>query len=133
MNIATAVEHLERVVALKLDDGWWATYDDRDGEYLNRFVTLITPLIPARPQDTDRELSYWEQQIQIGKHEREATPETVTTEEEYGALPEGSVVAEPGKQPWTHTFHVWAQGSDTTNDYGLSGTTRQVLRRGRGE
>lgn len=114
VNIATAVEHLERVVALKLDDVWWATYDDdRDGEYLNRFVTLITPLIPARPHDT---------------------PETVTTEEEYGALPVGSVVAARGEDPYVHRDYTWVSAEeDIAEPAEMAGTTRQVLRRGWGK
>lgn len=75
-------------------------------------VTLITPLIPARPHDN---------------------PETVTTQEEYAQLPEGSVVAKPGEEPWVHLPHVWAQEGVATNDMGLAGTARQVLRRGWGK
>lgn len=98
------------VAALKIEKDIWVS-EDRF-EWIDDEVELITPLIPVRPHDT---------------------PETVTTEKEYAQLPEGSIVAEPGRQTWTRLLHMWAQGGYTKNDYGLSGTTRHVLRRGWGE
>ncbi|MGJ4139091.1 hypothetical protein [Corynebacterium evansiae] len=82
-----------------------------ENEWENHEITLITPLIPARPHDT---------------------PETVTTEEEYAQLPEGSVVAKPGEEPWVHLPHVWAQEGAATNDLVLAGNARHVLRYGWG-
>lgn len=98
------------VVALKTKDDLWTSSGFL--EWTDDEVELITPLIPARPHDT---------------------LETVTTEEEYEALPEGSVVAKPGENPLTHTPYVGVQAGDTTNDMALAGTTRHVLRRGWGE
>lgn len=101
--------------AVKKFNGMWGTSGDKTGGVCTWYddeVTLITPLIPARPHDT---------------------PETVTTEEEYEALPQGSIVAEPGKNPWTRKPHVWVQAGATVDDVVLAGTTRQVLRRGWGE
>lgn len=115
VNAADEDHRLDNIAALKVYEDMWET-GGRDGglsmEWDDNEVELITPLIPARPQDT---------------------PETVTTEEEYEALPEGSIVAEPGRQTWTRLLHMWAQGGYTKNDYGLSGITRHVLRRGWGE
>ncbi|MGJ4094740.1 hypothetical protein [Corynebacterium macclintockiae] len=95
--------------ALKIDEGLWTSRGL--SEWTDDEVELITPLIPALPQDM---------------------PEAVTTEEEYGALPEGSVVAKPGEDPWTHKPYVWEQRGAITDDMMLSGTTRQVLRHGWG-
>ena len=101
--------------AFKESTGLWITGKNNKGdesEWYDNEVTLITPLIPARPQ---------------------VMPETVTTHEEYEALPEGSIVAKPGEDPWTHKPYVWVQVGATTNDLVLAGTTRHILRRGWGE
>lgn len=101
--------------AVKESTGLWITGENNEGgvcAWSDNEVTLITPLIPARPHDT---------------------PETVTTEEEYEALPEGSVVAKPGEDPWTHRPYVWEQVGATIDDVVLAGTTRHVLRRGSGK
>ncbi|MGJ4084339.1 hypothetical protein [Corynebacterium macclintockiae] len=95
--------------ALKIDEGLWTSRGL--SEWTDDEVELITPLIPALPHDT---------------------PETVTTEEEYGKLPEGSIVAKPGEDPWTHKPYVWEQRGAITDDMMLSGTTRHVLRHGWG-
>lgn len=104
----------QRTQALKIDENLWVADADLIGddyEWIDSDVTLITPLIPARPQDM---------------------PETVTTEDDYGALPEGSVVAKPGEEPWVHLPHVWAQEGAATDDLVLAGTVRHVLRYGWG-
>ncbi|WP_298076111.1 hypothetical protein [uncultured Corynebacterium sp.] len=101
--------------ALKIAPGLWVTPAREaadESEWHNYEITLITPLIPARQHDT---------------------PETVTTQEEYGELPEGSVVAKPGEKPWVHLPHVWVQEGATTNDLVMARTTRHVLRRGWGK
>lgn len=105
-------DQAQQTKALKVSDAWWITPNEQPGEEpqrLNSKVTLITPLIPARPQ---------------------GEPETVTTEREYGDLLEGSVVAKPGEKPWTHLPYEWAQEGDTVTTAGLAGTTRHILRRG---
>lgn len=81
-----------------------------ESEWHNHEITLITPLIPARPQDV---------------------PETVTTEEEYAQLPEGSIVAAPGSMPWTRRKYAWICRDDSLTTAALAGTTRHVLRWGR--
>lgn len=101
--------------AVKESTGLWITGENNEGgvrAWSDNEVTLITPLIPARPHDT---------------------PETVTTEDEYEALPEGSVVAEPGEEAWTQLRCVWVQHNNTTDEFELAGTTRHVLRHGWGE
>lgn len=98
------------VAALKIGEDLWVSGDHL--EWIDNEVELIAPLIPARPHDT---------------------PETVTREEEYEALPEGSIVAKPGEYPWTHKPYVWEQVGAIADDVMLSGTTRHVLRRGWGE
>lgn len=102
------------VPAIKEWAGVWRSAEtgpDATSGWRDSEITLITPLIPARPHDT---------------------PETATTEAEYEALPEGSVVAKPGENPWTHLPCVWAQSGDASVSEGLAGTTRHVLRRGWG-
>lgn len=98
--------------ALKIAPGLWVTPTREtadESEWHNYEVTLITPLIPARPQDT---------------------PETVTTEEEYEALPEGSVIVSRGGSPWTRGVYGWTSGGSSSTTAELAGTTRRVLRRG---
>lgn len=97
--------------ALKIGEDLWVSGDHL--EWTDEEVELITPLIPARPQDT---------------------PETVTTEEEYGALPEGSVVAKNEERAWTLMGGKWHTGTfNAASHLGMEGTTRHVLRRGWGE
>ncbi|MGJ4112480.1 hypothetical protein [Corynebacterium macclintockiae] len=95
--------------ALKIDEGLWTSRGL--SEWTDEEVELITPLIPARPQDT---------------------PETVTTQEEYGELPEGSIVAKPGENPWVHLPYMWVRDGNTRDNAGMAGTARQVLRHGWG-
>ncbi|MGJ4108532.1 hypothetical protein ACN4DQ_07745 [Corynebacterium macclintockiae] len=99
--------------AVKETPGLWITGENNEGgvrAWSDNEVTLITPLIPARPQDT---------------------PETVTTEDEYAALPEGSVVAKPGFQPWTQRGYTWIYRDHSRSTAEMAGTTRHVLRWGR--
>lgn len=99
--------------ALKIDENLWmadAELIDDDYEWLDSDITLITPLIPARPQDM---------------------PETVTTVEEYEALPQGSVVAESGRMPWVYLPNVWVCRDNPATTAEMAGTTRHVLRWGR--
>ena len=100
--------------ALKITPDLWVTPTREtadESEWHNYEITLIAPLIPARPQDT---------------------PETVTTEEEYEQLPSGSIVAKPEGKPWTRLKHVWAEGDDIMDSFELAGITRHILRRGWG-
>lgn len=96
------------VVALKTKDDLWTSSGFL--EWTDDEVELITPLIPALPHDT---------------------PETVTTEEEYAQLPEGSIVAAPGSMPWTRRKYAWICRDDSLTTAALAGTTRHVLRWGR--
>lgn len=68
--------------ALKIAPGLWATPTREtadESEWHNYEVTLITPLIPARPQDP---------------------PEKVFRREEYAALPVGTIVASEHGAAW---------------------------------
>ena len=115
VNADDGNDSITNAPAVKEPTGLWITGENNKGyenAWTNHEVALITPLIPARPHDT---------------------PETVTTEEEYGALPEGSVVARPGEEPWIHKPYVWAREGGTIDDVGLAGTARHVLRKGWGE
>ena len=100
--------------ALKIAPGLWATPAREaadESEWHNYEITLITPLSPARPHDN---------------------PQTVTTEEEYGELPEGSVVAKPGFLPWTQCGYAWIYRDHSRSTAEMAGTPRHVLRRGWG-
>ncbi|MGJ4079222.1 hypothetical protein [Corynebacterium macclintockiae] len=97
------------VVALKTKDDLWTSSGFL--EWTDDEVELITPLIPALPHDT---------------------PETVTTEDDYGALPEGSIVAKPGGNPWVRMPYMWVQRADGADNSEMAGRTRHVLRYGWG-
>lgn len=89
---------------------------DEDGEGVgltNHEVTLIALLTPERPGESDLR--------------------TVTTEEEYDALPEGSVVAEPDDFALQKgTSGTWCEAFDDRRftSAEISGTARTVLRYG---
>ena len=105
----------ESVPAVKIGENDWSS----GGMELMKWwgddeLTLITPLVPARPVDSDRE----------------SAPETVTTEEEYAALPEGSIVAEDHLFPYWKEEQGWGVKGGRLSNHGMSGTTRQVLRKG---
>lgn len=106
-------ESATNIPAVKKISGMWGTSGGETGgvaAWYDGEVTLITPLIPAHPHDN---------------------PETVTTEEEYEALPQGSVVAEPGSMPWVYLPNVWVCRDNPATTAALAGTTRHVLRWGR--
>ena len=73
-------------------------------------VTLIAPLAPVRPTE----------------------PETVTTEEEYMALPAGSIVAGKDDHPFTKHTGVWTGPAAGRSSSEMAGKTRRVLRWGWG-
>lgn len=105
-------DHQPNTPALKINPCLWVTPAREtadENEWHNWEITLIAPLIPARPQDT---------------------PETATTEEEYEQLPEGSIVAVPGSMPWTRRKYAWICRDSSLTTAALAGTTRHILRRG---
>ena len=109
-------ETVEGITAFKMSDTAWVTGRHNrimDMEWENVEVILIAPLIPARPQDSGRGES----------------PETVTTEDEYAALPAGSIVAHPGARPWYKCLDgSWGDGYSSITS--IAFTPRKVLRRG---
>ena len=112
VNATDGYSNQHNTPAIKIGATLWVTPiqgTNDENEWHNHEVTLITPLIPARPQDA---------------------PETVTTEEEYEALPEGSVIASRGGSPWTRGVYAWTSGGESSPTAELAGTTRRVLRRG---
>ena len=62
----------------------------------------------------------------------EATPRTVTTVEEYAALPDGSIVAELGGRALTLREERWrdTMGNGPHTHDRMGGTTRELLREG---
>lgn len=119
VNADDGYESAEGVTAFKINDTSWVTGDSNgimETVWENDEVELIAPLIPARPLDTDRGES----------------PETVTTEDEYTMLPEGSIVAFTGGNPWLKDSDgKWEDGPSSVA--GIAYVPRQVLRRGWGE
>lgn len=119
VNADDGYESAEGVTAFKINDTSWVTGDSNgimETVWENDEIELIAPLIPARPQDVDRGES----------------PETVTTEDEYEALPEGSIVAFTGGNPWLKDSDgKWEDGPSSVTS--IAYTPRQVLRRGWGE
>lgn len=139
--------------ALKIAPGLWVTPTREtadESEWHNYEITLITPLIPARPHDNHLERTIEEVRnsdgeghtvemggVLIVKCDEYGVPlrrwlETVTTQEDYEALPEGSVVAKRGENPWVHLPYMWVQSFDSTDNAGMAGTVRHVLRYGWG-
>ena len=110
-------ETVEGITAFKMSDIIWVSgvnWETAEMWWENDEVVLISPLTPARPLDTGR-----------GK-----SPETVTTEEEYEALPAGSIVAGSRRSPFRKTTDGrWVHGDDLVN---VAGSPRYVLRYGWG-
>ena len=135
INADDGCESAEGVTAFKINDTSWITGDNNgiiETEWGNGEIELITPFIPARPLDADRERAYWEQQAQIDRYERDVAHETVTTKAEYKSLPAGSIVALPGGNPWfKDSDGAWNDGHSSVDS--IAYTPRQVLRRGWGE
>lgn len=118
MNVDHIGESAERINAVKLAGDKWivGSCENIARIWENHEVGLIAPLIPARPRDADRDES----------------PETVTTEKEYEALPEGSIVAHPGGNPWfKDSDGAWNDGHSSVTS--IAYTPRRVIRRGWGE
>lgn len=110
----------ERAKALKVSVDCWALKPVEKStvwEFENSEVTLIAPLVPARPVGSDRE----------------HMPETVTTEEEYAALPVGSIVAKQNGSAYLKGGDTWLYGDTPLNYRVMNGVTRAVLRKGWGE
>lgn len=108
--------HIGRCNGIKFGgDSWFICDGNHHDTLLDDDITLIQPLTPERPV---------------------SAPRTVTTEEEYAALPEGSVVLRAGHRPLVK-IHMdsWLETSPTprVSDQEISGTPREVLREGWGE
>lgn len=105
------------VPAIKEWAGVWRSAEtglDAISGWRDSEVTLITPLIPARPQE----------------------PETATTKEEYEALPKGTIVAENNGVPWQKLRSgEWISYIFPENrpDDLMDGLVCRILRRGWGE
>lgn len=114
VNVDDGDDRRTNTPALKEWPGVWTTGENHKGARArsDNEITLITPLIPARPQDT---------------------PETVTTEEEYESLPEGSIVALPEGSPYIHKGYIWETEDDLADPAEMAGETRHILRRGWGK
>lgn len=88
---------MERAVAVKIS-GLWVTIGEETAvvdEMKDSDVTLIAPLAPAAPVPVQEE-------------------EWVKDEEEYDALPEGSIVLTSGLIPWIKLAGDWECPSDVT-------------------
>lgn len=109
-------DHQPNTPALKINPCLWVTPAREtadENEWHNWEITLIAPLIPARPHDA---------------------PETVTTEEEYEALPDGSIVAENNVRAFTLNDGKWYAASLSPFSHKrMAGDSRHVLRRGWGK
>lgn len=113
-----------RVVALKLEDGEWRTIGAQTPDecvWTANEVTLIAPLVPATPGPTTTE------------------PEYVETEEEYEALPTGSIVGDylaPNKRKPEVLWQKLPDGRwwSVNREYtvNLTSERRPVIRRGWG-
>lgn len=116
VNVDDEEASAEGVVALKRTKTYWNTEivsgnAGSTGDWLNGEVTLIAPLAPVRPTE----------------------PETVTTEEEYMALPAGSIVAGKDDHPFTKHTGVWIGPAAGRSSSEMAGKTSRVLRWGWGK
>lgn len=106
------------VVALKVGhDAWKVDHNVEPivAAWSDEYITLITPLIPARPQDT---------------------PETVFRREEYATLPVGTIVASEHGAAWQKLDRdEWVSTilPETRFQLPEGNMERTVLRRGWGE
>lgn len=137
----------ERAKALKVSVDCWALKPVEKStvwEFENSEVTLVAPLVPARPVGNKPKKSYWAMQAEadkmvrecmseIDKRSDEEAPETVTTEEEYATLPDGSIVAQQGSEPYIKVEGNWYFQKTFFNDREMREITRTVLRKGWGE
>lgn len=153
-----------RVVALKASHDTWriGRSDSIVTLWRDEFVELIAPLVPERPASDlqakyddlvkrwnhlddlysargsfidELNAKYREAQERIKTLEQASTPRTVTTPEEYDALPVGSAVSTPGNEVWQKGNEgLWSRAfiSDRNTNAGMSGTIRTVLRYGWG-
>lgn len=113
----------ERVVALKVDvDDWRTGVGVVRDEYLwlDGEVTLIAPLVPARPEPEPEP-----------EH-----PRTLTTAKDYETAPVGTIVASPDNNPWVKVSEEgWlVSGSliSSTNSDMAELDEKDVLRKGWG-
>lgn len=117
VNVEGGVKSYTRIVALKDERNYWRTAGAKTPGY--RFwddseVTLITPLVPARPAPA---------------------VEWVETEEEYEALPPGSIVADDMDFPLIkRDTELWYEsgGTRSYSNFDMSYSRRRVYRRGWG-
>lgn len=141
VNVNDEIDSAERVMAVKAGEDLWVSGGVRK-TFLNYWytpeVTLLTPLVPARPQDQG-------QPSDITPPEQTTCPEDVTvgekrfvaTQEEYEALPVGSIVARDGGDPYVKVARSkWKSiNNSTRTNVEMRGVrqVRQVLRRGWGK
>ena len=114
-----------RIIALKDDPDYWRTSEDKTPSgftWRNREVTLISPLVPARPEP-----------------EPEPEPEhprTLSSVEDYESAPVGTIVASPDNNPWVKVSEEgWlVSGSlmSSTNSDMAELDEKDVLRKGWG-
>ena len=128
VNVDNGKRRGERVVALKYDDNGWHTGEGVvDGEWwLDEEVTLISPLVPARPEPEPEPEP---------KPEPEH-PRTLAAKKDYETAPVGTIVESSEHIPWVKAFDDgWMTiGSDVSRrNSGMANLRGQdVLRWGRG-
>ena len=126
VNVNDGNDSGKRVVALKFYDDHWYTADgvvDRETWWVDDEVTLIAPLVPARPAP----------EPQSEPEPEPEHPRTLVTLEDYENVPEGTVVAEPGWHAWIKVFNGrWRLGDSWCTSREIANTERQVLRKGWG-
>ena len=144
VDVEDSEESHKSIVAFKAGPDYWRTPDGVTTTicWLDGEVTLISPLTPERPVSDLQakydalEDKYREAQERIKTLEQASTPRTVTTLEEYAALPVGSVVSDNQNYPFSKDETVGWSRPNSTNCYmsrDLARTTRTVLRYGWGD
>ncbi|WP_426707562.1 hypothetical protein ACEN2D_02300 [Corynebacterium auriscanis] len=113
VNVDDGMDRECGIVAFKFDDdgNWYTRGVNYCHTWYDSEVTLIAPLVPARPTE----------------------PEMVTTEKEYMALPAGSIVAGKDDHPFTKSTGVWIGPAAGRSSSEMAGKTRRILRWGWGK
>lgn len=138
INVDDLGSIIKQAVAIKISENCWVVKLEEMPHiraFGDRHVTLITPLVPANPQDqgqpsdiTPPEQTTCPEDVTVGEQR------FVTTQEEHEALLVGSIVARDGGDPYVKIARSkWKSLNNSTRTNVEMGGVRQVrrvLRRG---
>lgn len=104
----------------------WVMLQD-DGGYINCIGLDLNPVGAERGELTPNGKRYELREV-TGEPEH---PEVLSTVEDYEDAPEGTIVAFDNGSPYVKLGSVWVdRGGHLSPEFGMAGTSRQVLRKG---